>query len=113
MIKAACKHERKISKGKDRKGQQRWKCKECGVSWTDRRHNPLGNMRLDVAFTVTRKKGGQANRNTDRNGWIASRVHDELALLAWIIHELHEMAIVRTFVASERRFYSSVTTGTS
>jgi len=48
MIKAACKHERKTSKGKDRRGYQRWKCKECGVSWTERPRNPLGDMRIDV-----------------------------------------------------------------
>ncbi len=49
MIKAACKHERKTSKGRDRKGQQRWKCKDCGVSWTVRPRNPLGDMRISIA----------------------------------------------------------------
>jgi len=48
MIASTCKHERKTGKGKDRKGQQRWKCLDCGVSWTDRRHNPLGTMQIGV-----------------------------------------------------------------
>jgi len=49
MIATACKHERKTSKGKDRKGQQRWKCKDCGVCFTDYAPKPLGEMRIDVA----------------------------------------------------------------
>lgn len=47
MIAPTCKHERKVSKGKDRKGFQRWQCKSCGVSWTDRGHKPLGKMRVN------------------------------------------------------------------
>ena len=48
MIKATCQHKRRTSKGKDRKGQQRWKCKDCGVCFTDYHHKPLGDMQIDV-----------------------------------------------------------------
>ena len=48
MIAPACKHEHKTGKGKDRNGYPRWKCLICGVSWTVRPVNPLGEMRVSV-----------------------------------------------------------------
>src|SRR5688500_18938870 len=48
MIAPTCQHKRKTSKGKDRKGQQRWACKDCGVSFTDYAPKPLGDMRVDL-----------------------------------------------------------------
>jgi transposase-like protein/IS1 family transposase len=48
MIAPGCKHTRKVSKGKDRKGQQRWKCKDCGVSWTVYAPKPFGKMKVNV-----------------------------------------------------------------
>ena len=48
MIAPTCKHKSRTSKGKDRKGQQRWKCKDCGVSWTDYAPKPLGDMQVNV-----------------------------------------------------------------
>jgi transposase-like protein len=48
MIATTCKHARKVSKGKDRKGQQRWKCKNCGVCFTDFAPKPLGDMQVNV-----------------------------------------------------------------
>ena len=48
MVTSSCKHTRKVSKGKDRKGQQRWKCKDCGVSWTVYKPKPFGKMKVNV-----------------------------------------------------------------
>lgn len=48
MIAPTCKHTRKVSKGKDRKGQQRWQCKDCGVSWTVGGPKPFGKMKVNV-----------------------------------------------------------------
>ncbi len=48
VIASTCKHARKTSKGKDRKGQQRWKCKDCGVCFTDFHPKPLGKMSVDI-----------------------------------------------------------------
>ncbi|MBC8355126.1 MAG: hypothetical protein H8E66_24385 [Planctomycetes bacterium] len=48
MIAPTCQHKRKTSKGKDRKGQQRWKCKDCGVCFTDYHPKPLGDMQVNV-----------------------------------------------------------------
>lgn len=38
----------KDQQGRDRKGQQRWKCKDCGVCFTDYLPKPLGDMQVDV-----------------------------------------------------------------
>ena len=35
--------------GKDRKGNQRFRCKDCGVTWVESQPKPLGDMRVDVA----------------------------------------------------------------
>jgi len=44
-----CKHETRSKHGKDRKGQQRWKCACCGVTIVAADHNrPLGDMRIDL-----------------------------------------------------------------
>ena len=50
MISLACQHENLKKHGKDRKGNQRWKCCKCGSTVTKADHErPLGNMRTDLA----------------------------------------------------------------
>lgn len=69
MIKLTCKHERKTGKGKDRNGFQRYKCKDCGVSWTVRQAKPLGEMtvNLDKAKLALRMlTEGMSIRATER-----------------------------------------------
>lgn len=41
-----CAHATKQKHGKDRKGNQRYKCCLCGKRWTEERHRPLGNMQV-------------------------------------------------------------------
>jgi transposase-like protein/IS1 family transposase len=48
MIAPACTHENKAKHGKDRKGQQRWKCRSCGATITSNEQRPLGDMRIDL-----------------------------------------------------------------
>lgn len=53
MVAHNCKHERLTKHGKDRKGQQRWKCSHCGATVTNDQHErPLGNMRLDLEQAI-------------------------------------------------------------
>lgn len=49
-----CNHENRTKHGKDRKGNQRWKCNACGVTFTSNEQRPLGDMRtpLDRAAIV-------------------------------------------------------------
>ena len=48
MIAPTCQHKRKTSTGKDRKGQQRWTCKDCGVCFTEYHAKPLGEMQVNL-----------------------------------------------------------------
>jgi transposase-like protein/IS1 family transposase len=49
-----CKHENLSKHGKDRKGCQRWKCRNCGSTVTNDSHQrPLGDMRFDLNKAVT------------------------------------------------------------
>lgn len=49
MIKLACTHESRSKHGKNRNGSQRWKCRDCGATVSDKHvpNGPLGNMRAD------------------------------------------------------------------
>ncbi len=50
MISLACQHENLKKHGKDRKGNQRWKCQKCGSTITKANHErPLGDMRVDLS----------------------------------------------------------------
>jgi len=48
MIAPACQHSNRVKFGKDRHGNPRFRCKECGVTWTERAPRQLGDMRLPV-----------------------------------------------------------------
>jgi transposase-like protein/IS1 family transposase len=48
MIAPSCKHETKHKHGKDRKGNQRYKCALCGLTFADETAKPLGDMRTSV-----------------------------------------------------------------
>ncbi|MCG8448310.1 MAG: hypothetical protein MI725_01865 [Pirellulales bacterium] len=48
MIVASCSHESFQKYGKDRRGNQRYRCTLCGKTWADSEPNLLGDMRVDV-----------------------------------------------------------------
>lgn len=51
MIAPACQHTNRAKYGK-RNGQQRWKCRDCGVMFTSNEERPLGDMRIDMDKAV-------------------------------------------------------------
>ena len=53
MIAPLCTHENRAAHGKDRKGNQRWRCRRCGVTFADNSARPLGNMRIDLDDAAT------------------------------------------------------------
>jgi transposase-like protein/IS1 family transposase len=53
MIAPVCSHEKLTKHGKDRKGNQRWKCARCGATVTREVKRPLGDMRIDLKDAVT------------------------------------------------------------
>jgi len=52
MIAPVCQHENRKKHGRDRKGNQRWKCPKCGSTFTSNDARPLGDMRTDMADAV-------------------------------------------------------------
>lgn len=44
----ACAHATSKRFGRDRKGNQRFRCQLCGKTWTEKQANPLGTMRVPV-----------------------------------------------------------------
>jgi transposase-like protein/IS1 family transposase len=48
MIRSACDHSSVQKYGKDRHGNQRYRCNLCGQTWTEEQDKPLGNMRVSV-----------------------------------------------------------------
>lgn len=52
MIAPACRHDQTKRHGRDRKGNQRYRCVLCGRTWIDYQPKPLGNMRIDKNMAV-------------------------------------------------------------
>jgi transposase-like protein/IS1 family transposase len=48
MIVASCQHENSIKRGKDRKGNQRMKCTQCGKFFLANVAKPIGDMRISM-----------------------------------------------------------------
>lgn len=48
MISLACPHEKTKKHGKDRKGNQRYRCAHCGATWVDQQPKLLGDKRIPV-----------------------------------------------------------------
>ena len=52
MIAPACKHENPKKHGRDRNGNQRYKCPKCGATFTSNEERPLGDMRIPMDKAV-------------------------------------------------------------
>lgn len=52
MIAPVCEHSNSSKHGKDRYGNQRFKCKDCGKTYSEEKSKPLGNMQLDMDRAV-------------------------------------------------------------
>jgi transposase-like protein/IS1 family transposase len=48
MIVISCQHESTKKHGKDRKGNQRYRCLDCGLTWIEQGPKPLGDMRISM-----------------------------------------------------------------
>lgn len=44
-----CAHAHAEKHGRDRNGNQRFRCPNCGKTWSERQPRPLGDMRIDLA----------------------------------------------------------------
>ena len=52
MIAPACRHEEAKRHGRDRHGNQRFRCKSCGKTWAESHDKPLGDMRIPLDRAV-------------------------------------------------------------
>ena len=69
MIAPICEHRNNKRHGRDRKGNQRFRCLDCGKTWTERKPEPIGNMRIpqDRAVMCLRMLlEGNSIRSTER-----------------------------------------------
>ena len=53
MVVIVCQHEETQKHGKDRKGNQRYKCKACGATFSQAMPKPLGNLRISMRQATT------------------------------------------------------------
>jgi len=53
MVVIVCQHEETQKHGKDRKGNQRYKCKACGATFSQMRPQPIGNLRISLRDAST------------------------------------------------------------
>jgi transposase-like protein/IS1 family transposase len=69
MILATCQHESTKKHGKDRKGNQRYRCRLCGETWIEPTAKPLGDMRIsmrDATLALGMLLEGMSIRATER-----------------------------------------------
>lgn len=52
MIAPACRHDQTRRHGRDRKGNQRYRCVLCGKTWIEDQPKPLGTMRIDKKMAI-------------------------------------------------------------
>jgi transposase-like protein/IS1 family transposase len=69
MIQIACTHESRKKHGKDRHGNQRFKCVVCGTTWTEKPQGLLGEFRVpeaDAKLVLRLLTEGMSIRATER-----------------------------------------------
>jgi transposase-like protein/IS1 family transposase len=84
MIVISCTHEHSTKDGKDRNGNQRFRCKDCGTTFAAETVRPLGNMRIRMADAVNALGmllEGLSIRATERLTGIHRDTLDDLILL--------------------------------
>lgn len=84
MILATCQHSPK-KHGRDRKGNQRYRCRLCGETWLEQSPKPLGNMRISMkqaTLVLGMLLEGMSIRSVERLTGIHRDTIDDLILVA-------------------------------
>jgi transposase-like protein len=66
---AQCTHQRRKKHGRDRKGQQRYRCADCRKTFLDEAARPLGDMRINfdkATMALSLLLEGMSIRATER-----------------------------------------------
>jgi len=85
MICIACQHEKSVRGGKDRKGNQRYLCNQCGKYFLAASDKPLGNMRISTkqaAIAIGLLVEGMSIRSVERVTELHRDTIDDLILTA-------------------------------
>src|SRR5438067_12784822 len=84
MIVISCQHEHSTKDGRDRNGNQRFRCKDCGKTFAAETVRPLGTMRISMADAVNALGmllEGLSIRATERLTGLHRDTLDDLILL--------------------------------
>lgn len=101
---AGCQHEERRKHGKDRKGQQRWKCQTCGHTFVSDEARPLGDMRIsldDAAKVLAMLLEGMSIRACSRMTGIKTDTICDLILLAGENCDRYQRAMITGIRAEE------------
>ena len=96
MIALQCQCERFVKNGKSRKGEQRFKCKDCGRRWTEEQDKPIGDMRIDLdraALAIQLLVEGTSVRAASR---ISGLAQDTISKLILIVGDKCEKFLAKT-----------------
>lgn len=99
-----CTHENRKKNGKDRKGNQRFKCCDCGKSFAESAPKPLGDMRVDferACMALRMLLEGNSIRATARLTEIDKNTLSSLVLTVGERCRLFTEAIVRDVDAND------------
>lgn len=69
MIAISCRHDQTKRHGRDRKGNQRYRCVLCGKTWIDYQPKPLGDLRMEKSRAILCLRllmEGNSIRSTER-----------------------------------------------
>jgi len=84
MIVQACQHTESKKHGRDRKGNQRFRCKLCSMTWVEDTPKPLGNMRIGMkqaTLALSLLLEGMSIRATERLTGLHRDTIDDLILM--------------------------------
>lgn len=100
MIAPVCNHENRKKNGRNRNGSQRYKCCDCGKTFSDEHvpTGPLGNMRIDTdkaCMALNMLLEGMSLRATSRMTGIDRNTLGDLILLAGERCEQFSAAVVQ------------------
>ena len=104
MISLACDCASFSKNGKSRKGEQRFRCKDCGRRWTEERPRPLGDMRVDLdraALAIQLLVEGSSIRATSR---ITKLSQDTISSLILKVGDNCEKFLTKTIKDVETNF---------
>ena len=93
-----CPHEETKKHGRDRNGNQRFRCKTCGTTFIEERAKPIGDMRIDIdraVMAINLLLEGMSIRATERiTGLHRDTIDDLILVVGENCERFHHDAVV-------------------